>query len=49
MAVRRKANLKAMDGYNQSKIKCFSPIDTIGQTSKIFNRLIDTFSVKHDQ
>jgi hypothetical protein len=38
-----------MDQYNQSKIKFFSPmIDTIGQTSNIFNRWIDTFSVKHD-
>jgi hypothetical protein len=37
MVGRRKKNLKPMDPYYWSKIKCFSPmIDTIGQTSKIF-------------
>jgi hypothetical protein len=50
MVVRRKKNHKLMDRNNWSKIKSFSPmIDTIVQTSKIFNRWIDTFSVKHER
>jgi hypothetical protein len=39
-----------MDQYSRSKIKKILPmIDTIGQNSKIFNRWIDTLSVKHDR
>ncbi len=49
MVIRRKKNLKPMDRYNRSKLKIFSPmIDNISQTSDIFNRWIDTFSVKHE-
>jgi hypothetical protein len=50
MVVTRKKNHKPMDRYNRTKIKNFSPmINTIGQTSKIFNRWIDTFGVQHDR
>jgi hypothetical protein len=49
MVVIRKKNPKStVDTIGQNQI--FSPmINTIGQSSKIFNRWIDTFSVKHDR
>jgi hypothetical protein len=48
VVIRKKILSRLIDKIGQNQI--FSPmIDTIGQTSKSFNRWIDTFSVKHDR
>jgi hypothetical protein len=49
MVIKRKKILSRWIDTIGQKLIVLPMIDTIGQTSKIFNRWIKTISIKHDQ